>query len=68
MKNLLQSDDPCCICRTNTASTTVPIQAAFMGRQLQIFAMLCQNCEKREDRDEVLKAYSERIFGNSTIQ
>jgi hypothetical protein len=39
-----------------------------MGRKLQVLAALCQDCYKREDKDEVLAAYSQRIFGNHTIQ
>ncbi|MEI6258733.1 MAG: hypothetical protein WCR46_02340 [Deltaproteobacteria bacterium] len=64
---MLKSNDTCSLCQ-KPATTAVPVQAAFMGRQLQVFAALCQACERRSDRDEVLKAYSKRIFGNSTIQ
>jgi hypothetical protein len=31
-------------------------------------AAVCQDCDNRKDRDEVLKAYSQRIFGNHSIQ
>lgn len=67
MQNLLNSEDTCSLCQ-KPATTAVPIQAAFMGRQLRVMAALCQNCVRRADRDEVLKAYAERIFGNYSIQ
>jgi hypothetical protein len=64
---MLNSTDTCTICQ-KPATTTVPIQASFMGRQLKVMAAVCQNCEKRADRDELLTAYSQRIFGNHSIQ
>jgi hypothetical protein len=68
MKNLLKRDDTCCLCRKRTATKTQMTTAEFMGRKIPIAAALCPACDKRKDRDSVLDAYCQRIFGTHNIQ
>jgi hypothetical protein len=67
MNPFLKSDDTCALCRTAPATKTQMTTAEFMGRKIPIAAALCEKCDKRADKDDVLKAYVQRIFGGGMM-
>ncbi len=68
MNKFLREHATCCICRVRAAKKTIQRQADFLGHKIPIMAVLCNRCNKLDDRDEVLDAYVQRIFGSQTIQ
>jgi len=55
-------NEPCAICRKQTATAALPMAINFMGKQMPLITLLCDECFLRNDRDELLAAYTESIF------
>ncbi len=67
MKSLLKSDDTCCLCGGQAAKVHMTT-ANYQGLSLPVAAALCAGCCARQDRDELLQAYVERIFLPGKLQ